>query len=246
MGPNEPLRLHLWPHEMSHPNPVVRVSEHYESQGWSQSSATCCDRTASLRSVSSMLDLSPRERTACSVRTTDHWVIESELTRLRKGSRGRRENRTIRFSRSSIPCAWLEHAVEVEMSTDPDMWKNHRETLRGYERAVEEIRMLCEGLSPAWALLSEHGRGPSLPEMKGASIPSNVELSTLFLSNAHFDASVIQRLTARARVEAWSTGWLVSTSELLRAPDADKQAVAVEMWKQLVEWRRRVMHGAHE
>lgn len=245
MRTNEPLWLHLWLHERTHPNPVVRVSEHYETHRWSQSSATCCDRTVSLRAVSSMLDLSPSERITSSVLTTDQWVIESELTRLRKASRGRRENRTIRFSRSSIPCAWIEHAVEVEMSTDPDMWKNQRETHRGYERAVEEIRILCESLSPAWALLSEHGRGPSLPEMKATSIPSNVELSTLFLSSMHFDASVIKRLTTGTRVESWSTGWLVSTSEFLGARGADQHAVATQAWKQFIEWRRSVLGGAH-
>jgi hypothetical protein len=132
------------------------------------------------------------------------------------------------------------------MSTDPDMWRNRRETRRGYERAAEEIRNLCESLTPAWALLSEHGRGPSLPEMKATSIPPNVELSTLFLSNAHFDASLTQRLSTGARVEVWSTGWFVSTSEMLGADGADKHAVALQAWKELVEWRRRVAHATHE
>jgi len=127
MSKTEPIFLSLWSHADAGKNPVVRIADWYARSGWVASSALCCDATASSIDATAILDLPISERLSCGYDATDRWILEVQLTRLRHGKSGKRETRRIGFSRSSVACPWLEHAVEVEVSVDavyrdPERW----------------------------------------------------------------------------------------------------------------------------
>jgi hypothetical protein len=239
MSKTEAIFISLWARGGEHENPLVRIADWYKSNGWSVAAALCCDDAASSRDATAIFDLPNSERVSCAYDAANRWAIEIELTRLRHGTRGKRENRKVRFGRSSVPCPWIEHAVEIEVSVDAEMWKNDRETRRGYKRIVDELRSMAEAIAPCWALLGEHGRGPSLPELKAPTKGGSFMLSTVFLSDAEFDEPAVERMSVGAHFERWPSGWLLSSSRFLGAPTESSSSFADQVWNCLLGWGAR-------
>jgi len=240
MSKVEPIFMSLWARCGEEENPLVRIADWYKSNGWSVTAALCCDATASNRDVTAILDLPIGERLSCAYDAEDRWVIEVELTRLRHGKSGKRETRKVGFGRSSVPCPWIEHAVEVEISVDAEMWENDRETRRGYKRIVDELRGMSEAIAPCWVLLAEHGRGPSLPELKVPGKEPRLTISTAFLSDAEFDEPTVERMAIGARFERWHSGWFLSSSRFLDASTETSSSFAKQVWSCLLAWGSRV------
>jgi hypothetical protein len=243
MNKSDPIFLNLWARVEADENPVVRVANWFKSNGWTVTSALCCDAATSSRDETAILDLPCSERIICPYDTAGRWAIEVELTRLRHGKTGKRENRKVRFGRSSVPCPWIEHAVEIEISTDAKMWATDRETRQGYARIIEELRRVSEAIAPCWVLLGAHGRGPSLPELNASASASSFMLSTVFLSDAEFDESTVERIATGARIERWPNGWLLSSSRSLDAPTGNSSSFTNQVWSCLREWGSRAARG---
>jgi hypothetical protein len=119
----------------------------------------------------------------------------------------------------------------------PDAWNGERAIRRSFDRTVFELRSICEAMRPSWALLTEIGRGPSLPELKSPSIRPYIDLSTIFLSKIAFDEQRIKRVATGVHVERWSTGWLLSSSRRLGASGSDNASFSNQVWSILREWR---------
>lgn len=239
MSNTQALFISLWARGTEQENPLVRIAAWYKSNGWSVAAALCCDATASSRDATAILDLPISERVSCAYDAADRWAIEIELTRLRHGTSGKRENRKVRFGRSLVPCPWIEHAVEIEVSVDAEMWKNDRETRRGYKRIVDELRSMAEAIQPCWALLGQHGRGPSLAELKAPSKGEGFMLSTVFLSDAEFDEPAVGRMAAGAHFDRWPGGWLLSSSRFLSVSTESSSSFADQVWNCLLGWGTR-------
>lgn len=236
----DPIFLSLWVRGGEVQNPVVRVANWYKSNHWSVTSALSCDAATSSGDVTAILDLPIGERLSCAYEAEGRWIIEVELTRLRNGKSGKSETRIVRFGRSSVPCPWIEHAVEIDIPVDAEMWESDRDTRRGYKRIVEELRGMTEAVAPCWALLAEHGRGPSLPELKIPSKEPSLIFSTVFLSAAEFDEPMVQQMAIGTRVERWPSGWLLSSSRFLSASTETSSSFDKQVWICLRGWRARV------
>lgn len=240
MSRTEPIFMSLWTRGTEHENPLVRIADWYKANGWTVITALCCDAATSNRNETAIRDLPISEQRICAYDVADRWAIEIELSRLRHGTTGKRENRKVRFGRSSVPCPWIEHAVEIEISVDAEMWKNDRETRRGYKRIVNELRSMSEAIQPCWVLLAEHGRGPSLPELKIPAKAPFTTFSTVFLSMAEFDEPAVERMAAGAHLERWTAGWLVSSSRFLSSSCDDSSSFLAQIWNGLLRWGSRV------
>ena len=231
--------MSLWTRGTEHENPLVRIADWYKSNGWTVTTALCCDAATSSRNETAILDLPISERRICAYDVADRWAIEIELSRLRHGTTGKRENRKLRFGRSSVPCPWIEHAVEIEVSVDAEMWKNDRETRRGYKRIVNELRSMSEAIQPCWVLLMTHGRGPSLPELKVPAKDPLTTFSIAFLSMAEFDEPAVERMAAGSHLERWTAGWLLSSSRFLSSSTDNSSSFRTQIWNGLHRWGLR-------
>ncbi|MBK8824346.1 MAG: hypothetical protein IPN58_17570 [Anaerolineales bacterium] len=227
--------LSAWFHVSPSENPIGTAISHYVSQGWSVSNKICCDATLSARPALSMLDLMPHERVRCSETGGAQWLIEAEVTRLQHGKRGKRENRLMRFGRSSIACSWSEHPVEIDLAEGSGERTGRRELPHAAQ--LREARAFCDATKPAWALLTEHGRGPSLPELKGPVPPETVDIHAVFLGQSDFGEGVVNDVGAVAHSETWSYGTFFSSSEALDAGSC--MAFTLRVWKTLTQWSRK-------
>lgn len=239
MSESDPITLSFWARVGEQENPIVRIADWYKMKDWTVTGALCCDVATSTRDETAILDLPISERVICAYNAPDRWAIEIELSRFRNGASGKRENRKVRFGRSSVPCPWHEHAVEIEIAANAEMWKNDKETRRGYKRIVDELRSLSEANAPCWVLVTEHGRGPSLPELQLRTKDPSIAFSTVFLSVGEFDEPAVKRMAAGAHLERWPNGWLLSSSRFLGASTDNSAAFAVQSWTELRRWRSR-------
>lgn len=239
----ESTTISVWLCPSAGSSPLVELANHYIANGFSISLILGCDPIWRDRSVVSILDLDVKER----IRRedmSDGWIIGVDLFRLRKGSSGRQEVRSLRYGPSSTPCPWLEHPVEVAvpMSSSKPAHKQRRHSGTGRDHhLLEEVRSLCTDLKIAWATLSDLGRGPSLSELTKKSRPAYVDTSTIFLADADFDENVAQKLALVSYAQRWPSGWLFSVDLQQSNNQRDHSKFDQEIWSILSNWRTAVV-----
>lgn len=234
----------LWIPHQNDKSPLVKVVLHYVANSWTIGVITGCDAALSGRAVLSMLDLEAHERRRVKDLSASAWIVDVEICRLRRQTSGKLELRNIRFGPSSVPCKWLEHPVEVVTPLNasvPTSRKERRGSLRRSEDLIEEAQALCCDLGASWAIMSDFGRGPSLPELCLKSRPAYVDLRTIFLSNTDFDESSVRAIAPALDVKTWASGWFFSANPAFGGAPQEGSSLEENAWKALSSWARRHM-----